>query len=327
MPYKLIPPAKRRGRTWYVRGTVAGTRFEYATGKTDRQEAEKWALNFVKGLEGDALSGNGPITFTAACEAFIDFRKPRKADEQWIRNLSKRLGSYPVSEIRHAHLVETANALFPKGSAATKNRQAITPAAAVLHYAAEQGWCEYRRFKRYKTARRSNRQPAKDQDMALLLANTEGHRHALLSVLYETGLRISDVLRLREGDIDATANRLLVSISKTDERASLAISQTLADLLAALPKPGGRLFPWAHRWSVYKWLKPLCKKLKITYTPHMSRHALASDLLAQGVPDKAAAEAGAWRDTRSLQRYQHVRPQSIPSRNVRDLKGERAIRD
>lgn len=317
MPYKLIPPGKR-GKSWYVRGTVAGRRFEVATGTPDRQAAEKWAIEYVAAIESDPLSG-GAVTYASATTAFIEFRKPGRADEKWLNDLSNHLGSLPIDSIRHAHLVDAANALFPKGSNATKNRQAITPASSVLHYAAEQGWCEYRRFKRYKTPRRSSRTPAKDQDMALLLANTEGVQHLLLTVLYETGLRIGDAIRLRQGDIEGS--RIMVRISKTDERASLPISATLADLLAASPKPGGKVFPWAYRSGVYRWLRPLCKRLKVTYTPHMSRHALASDLLAQGVPDKAAAEAGAWRDTRSLQRYQHVRPQSIPSRDVGAIRG------
>jgi len=325
MPYKLHPPGDR-GKFWVARGTICGQRFEVSAGTLDRAAAERFAIKFVAGLESDPLTGDREITFAGACAAFLDFRKPGKADKKWIEMLSNHLGQFQVSEIRHAHLVDAANALFPKGSGATKNRQAITPASAVLHYAAEQGWCEYRRFKRYKTARRSNRQPAKDSDMSLLLDNTEGHKRLLLSILYETGLRISDVLRLRAGDVDPSGRRIMVQISKTDERASLAISESLAAMLAGANTDGDRLFPWAHRSGVYKWLGPLCKRLGVAYTPHMSRHALASDLLEQGVPDKAAAEAGAWRDVRSLQRYQHVRPQSIPSRDAGTLRGKRDVK-
>jgi integrase len=57
----------------------------------------------------------------------------------------------------------------------------------------------------------------------------------------------------------------------------------------------GRLFPWPSRWSVYRWLRSICKATGTTYTPHQSRHALATALLERGVPDKQAAEYGAWR--------------------------------
>ena len=67
--------------------------------------------------------------------------------------------------------------------------------------------------------------------------------------------------------------------------------------------PGGKLFPWASRHSVYKWLRPLARNLKLTYTPHMSRHAMASDLYAEGSDVARIRERGLWRDDRSVRRY------------------------
>jgi hypothetical protein len=77
-----------------------------------------------------------------------------------------------------------------------------------------------------------------------------------------------------------------------------------------------RVFPWATRRGVYAWLKPLVKKLDVTYTPHMSRHALATAAGAAKIPDKEAALLGVWQDPRSLRRYQHVRPDPIPGRTA-----------
>lgn len=77
------------------------------------------------------------------------------------------------------------------------------------------------------------------------------------------------------------------------------------------------------RRGVYAWLKPLTKRLGVTYTPHMSRHALATAADAAQIPDKRAPELGVWRDARSLHRYQHVRPQPIPGREAGALAGAR----
>ena len=34
----------------------------------------------------------------------------------------------------------------------------------------------------------------------------------------------------------------------------------------------GYVFPWRTRSGVHKWLRPLTRKLKVTFTPHMARH-------------------------------------------------------
>ena len=76
---------------------------------------------------------------------------------------------------------------------------------------------------------------------------------------------------------------------------------------------------WSTNRGVYGWLKPLTDKLGVRYTPHMSRHKLATDADAANIPDKRAALLGVWQDPRSLHRYQHVRPDAIPGRNAGKL--------
>lgn len=79
----------------------------------------------------------------------------------------------------------------------------------------------------------------------------------------------------------------------------------------------GRFFPWTTGRGVYSWLKPVRDRLGVHYTPHMSRHKLATD--AAQIADKRAAELGVWQDPRSLHRYQHVRPVPIAGRAVDKL--------
>lgn len=317
MPWKLLPPGRRRKRSpfWYVRGTIGGERFEVSTGKADRASAEVWAAEYVARL-GRANDPSPVASFRDAAAAFIAFKRPKLDDERLIKRLQAWFGDRPVNTITHAQIVEAATALHPTGANATRNRKVVGPAAAVLHYAADQGWCSYRRIAKFKVSRKSPREPVSAADMARLMAAAEGQQRLLLALLYETGLRITDALSITWADVDLQAARLKVQISKTDERASLPLSQSLVVLLANAENKAGRLTTWTNRVSVYHWLRPLCRRLGIKYTPHLSRHALASDLLAAGVPDKAAAEYGVWRDPRSLHRYQRVRPENRPDRDV-----------
>lgn len=317
MGYKLLPPGTRRNNIFYiVRGTIAGRRFETRTDAATREAADRWALRFIAGLERESVSGP-VLTFTQAAQAYIALKRPRPDDEKHILLLGRWFASKPLREILGADLVTAAHALKPRAADATKNRAIITPASAVLHYAAEQGWCGYGRHRRLKVSRRSPRRPASEDTMRLLLANTEGHRHLLLAWLYETGVRITDSLRLHDGDLDLPRCQVRAGASKTDDHSTIAISPELAAMLANTPRcAGGKVFPWRDRHGVYRWLRKLTRRLGVTYTPHLSRHALATDLRALGWDMRAIAERGIWRDERSAGRYTHHHATDTPGRSV-----------
>jgi integrase len=351
MSYKLIPPGKRRNRHYWLRGTIAGERVEVSTGCETRQATQAWAADYVARLEGQRVPGIGEVAAFERAAELYKAAHPHlsKGDIRLVDAVAKYFGDKGKAchEVVHADLVAASDELKPGRSASTKNRKVIGPAAAVLHYAANNQWCTYQRIEKFWVSRKSNREPARDEDLALLIANVEApprrkkfgrkadynvaFKRLLLLMLYELGLRIGHLLTVRWDDVDLQAARLKVRIPKSDEIASLELSPVivteLANLTSAIgadrPALGrrvdrrGRLFPWTTNRGVHAWLKPLTDRLGIKYTPHMSRHKLATD--AQVLPDKKAAELGVWKDPRSLHRYQHVRPEAIPGRSAATL--------
>ena len=331
MPHKLLPPGSR-GPCWYLRGTDAGGRFEVSTGKETRKDAEGWADRYLLERARQRVPGTGEtVGFSDAARFYKAFANLTRLDERLIDRVAAHFQDTDCRTIVHAQIVGAAEALLPGRSASTKNRKVIGPTAAVLHYAAGQRWCEYQRLAKFKVSRKSSRTPARDEDVAKLMANVEQHRvkkrgrkkdrnvahkRLLLAMLYETGLRLGHLLAVGWPDIDLTTGRIRVRIAKSDETASVPISSPVVVLLANLPTKTGRLFPWSTNRGVYGWLKPLTDKLGITYTPHMSRHALATAAADAQIPDKKAAELGVWQDARSLHRYQHVRPEAIAGRDA-----------
>lgn len=338
MPYTLVPPGKR-GASWYVRGRDASGKFEFSTGQKSRGRAAAWADAFIAERARRRVPGQGEVVgFARAAEAYKASRRLSPSDAALVDAVAAHFADNDdCRKLNHASLTDAAHALRPAGSDATKNRKVIVPAAAVLHYASEQKWCEYQRLKKFREPRRSSRAPASDETLRLLIANAEApprtkptgrtadhrlaHKRILLGMLYELGLRITDLLRIDWSAIDLPAARVKVRISKTDEFASLELSPALVAALASLPEQRGRLFPWSTRRGVYAWLGPLTRRLGVTYTPHLSRHALATAALEAQIPDKRAAELGVWRDTRSLHRYQHARPDAIPGRSAGSVLG------
>lgn len=335
MPYKLYPPGTR-GPTWYVRGTDSSGEFEAATGKETERAATRWVEEIL--LPDRArrrVPGSGEAVGFKSAATFYKAAKPHlsRADIRRIDAVAEEIGDLDCRSIVHARLVAAADALKPGASDSTKNRHVIGPAAAVLHYAAENKWCEYQRLRKLKESRKSNRQPATPETMARLIAHLEDppealapqwkgvdpnlpYKRILLAMLFETGLRLGHLLSVVWERIDLSAGRVGVDIPKSDELALVPISPVVVTLLANLPEAekSGRLFPWHTNTGVYHWLDRVRDRAGVHYTPHLSRHALAT--AAQDIPDKKAAELGVWKDTRSLHRYQHVKPDAIPGRDA-----------
>jgi integrase len=329
MGYKLHPPGTRRNNAFYVvRGTVCGHRFEAITRTTDRGQAEKFAVEYIAELAKE----NGvekPKTFCDAADAYIAFKKPRKLDLTAIVRLKTFFGpSRLLKDVGGADLVRAANALLPQGSNAHKNRTVITPGSSIMHYAAEEGWCGYSRHRRFKVSRKSNRKPASPGAVQKLLESTTGKKRLLIAWLYETGQRITDSVRLHDDQLDLLNAKAFMKSSKNDDGAWIDLSPELVAMLAnEVREPGGYVFPWRSRHSVYRWLRPLVRELDITYTPHLSRHALATDLRALGWDLKAIAERGVWRDERSAARYVHHHATGTAGRSVGRVTGDAGHRE
>lgn len=322
MVYKLIAPGTRRNnKTYIVRGTVGGRRFEARSDATTQKAAHEWARRYEDRLESETVSGPA-VTFRQAAGAYVSSKRLRKQDDRYIERLTAFFGNKLVASMVGADLVAAAHALASGTSDANKNRAVIGPASAILHYAAEQGWCNDRRHRRMKVSRLSPRRPAPPETMRLLLGNTGGAKRLLLAWLYETGQRITDSVRLTFEDLDLQGARAVIRSSKTDDMGEIGLSPELVAMLATATRyPGNKLFPWKSRHSVYKWLRPLTRALGVSYTPHLSRHALATDLRALGWDMRAIAERGGWRDERSAGRYVHHRSIDTAGRSVGKISG------
>lgn len=337
MQYKLQPPGKR-GPCWYIRWTDdRGKDRERSTGADTRKGAETFAERYFGELARRRVPGAGEtVGFPRAAEAY-KAAKPHLS-RQDIRKVDAVAGYFSDNDdcrlLTHAHLVDAAEALKPGRTNATKNRFVIGPGAAVLHYAARNKWCSYEPIEKFEVSRKSNRQPATEDTMARLVRHLEdppeelapqykkaggvdphlAYKRILLAILYDTGLRLGHTLSIEWPRIFLADGRIGVDVPKSDELALVPISPATVALLANLPEADktDRLFPWTTSRGVYPWLARAKKRAGVHYTPHLSRHALAT--AAQDIPDKKAAELGVWLDPRSLHRYQSVKPEAIPGR-------------
>lgn len=304
MPLYLIPPGKRKGNRFYLaRGQVGGRGIEVSTKTRDETAARRFAAELELKLLNSRLPEPGEdVTFVKAAELYIAYRDPPKYDRKRITRLNNAIGKKLIRNLRHADIIDAANLLYPNGVSATKNREAIRPAAAILHYAANNGLCGWLRIPLFKEARPKTR--ATTQDVARkLISGVDGKKRLLLLWLFRQGPRISDALKIKTEDIDPRRRTVTRHIGKTDEHVEEPLHAEVVRELGKNLAPG-YLFPWRTRFGVYKWLRPYVKRLWVKFTPHMARHSLGKWLNEDGAPLRTIMDTLHHRDVKSSARYQ-----------------------
>jgi integrase/recombinase XerD len=146
---------------------------------------------------------------------------------------------------------------------------------------------------------------------------------ALIEVLYATGLRVTELIRLRAGDLNLEAGYLSTTgkgnkqrIVPIGDQASAWLAQYIRDARPALA--GKRSSPWLFvnakgggsltRVGFWKILKGYGAKagLPRTLSPHVLRHSFATHLLEHGADLRSIQMMLGHADLSTTQIYTHV---------------------
>ncbi len=305
MSIRLYAPGTRKGnRFWLARITVDGRRVEVSTATIDKASAQRWAREFERRIRQDRPPRPGEaVTFTRAADAYLAYRDPNRAEQRRVERVKAMLGHRSVGDLRQADLVDAARQLQPRGAPATRNREVIRPAAAILHYAAKNGWCDWLRVELFREPRPKTRAVSIEAAGAAIANADDDDLRLLLVWLFRQGDRISDALRVSWDEIDLQATTVRMRIGKTDRWRLAPLHIELIPLLGNCTEKTGRLFRWETKSGVYKPLRALCTKIGIKITPHMARHSMATWMAAAGVNLRTIMAAGGWQDVKSVVRY------------------------
>lgn len=314
MPLHLVPPGKRKDNRFYlVRGTVSGRDIEVSAKTADLKAARKFARDFEAALAQDRLPRPGEaVTFKTAAALYaeareIDLGDNRHPDARRLNRLVAVIGGKLVGDIRHADLVAAAAQLHPNKAPATKNREIMRPAAAVLHYAAENDFCPWLRIKLFREPRPKTRAVSEDTAALVVQAAPDGARRLFLLWSFHLGTRISDTLAVEWPNIDLSRQTVRMRIGKRNGLwTEKPLHPEIFEALAAIPEDGRGLhvFPWRTKSGVYRWLRPLVGGIGIAFTPHMARHSLGTWLNAKGEGLRTIMGALDHADPKSSIRYQ-----------------------
>lgn len=303
MPIKI----HKRGKVWHYRGTVAGRRLRGSTGAEEKAVAQRIAAEHEKREWTRHLDGPGAtLTFAQAAILYREAQKPTR----FLEKVEDHFRDTPVREITAGAIRQAAIRLYPNAGPATRNRQAIVPAQAIINHAAELEWCPPIRVRRFPVATKT-KEPVTVEWVEAFAANASPHLGALCIFMFSTGARISEAIAMRWADIDLSAATALIRQTKVNvERVAHLPPQAVA-ALASIDGPRDadrKVFRYSSRETArHVWESAIARAGIKPLTFHSCRHGFATALLRNGIDVVTVAKMGGWADvSQVVKTYGHA---------------------
>ncbi|MPY70856.1 MAG: tyrosine-type recombinase/integrase [Alphaproteobacteria bacterium] len=335
MPLKLIPPREGRSKNWRIRGTYLGVPVDRSAGTDRRALAGQILKRLERDIERGAVTAPAPQGFAAATVEYL--KACPAAEVPRVSRLLEHFGDVAFETIDNAAARDCAKAFYPDGPTtfrspvnATINREVIGPLAAIVHLAAELGWCAYVRFKRFPEPRgrirldepatieaflealpvmRAPRRRRKRPDLRDREGPTRYPRAAAL-FLFCTGARSTEMRALPPSRTALNRNHATLVDTKNGDDRGVYLPDRLVAMMREIPiDPGDApLFGYTRREQLIEdWAEARGKVPEAAgLTPHGARHCWAGWMRQGGADLKALMEFGGWKDAKSVMRYTAV---------------------
>jgi integrase len=338
MPLTIVPPKAGRTPNYHIRGRYLGVAINRSAGTPDRRLAVKIKRRIEQEIEAGTYTPSSGLTFLAAAVAYMK----AGGERTFLGPIIEYDGAYAIRDKGVATIVQQdldhiADALHPKNTAQSRNRQVYTPIIAVLHRAGID-----RRFKRPKgwQGKKSKSFLEYDQAFNLLEAAEAIDREfgLLCYTLLYTGRRIGDLLnddtRLR--NLNLQRAELYLRNTKNGEPVTVHLPPVIVEKFKAMPprpsRPSGmsqvgagvpflgrdpdqRIFRFHQGGYLRGVLAEAMKRAGLSFPKrergfHLFCHTYATWMLRGGLDNFGLARTGRWKDPRSPEGYLHTRVSS-----------------
>jgi integrase len=305
MPLKLYSP---RGRSPYysVRGTYLGVYVNRSTKAGKRALAIKALRQIERDIESGAFAVKGEATFASAAMSYMN----AGGDRRFLKPLLEHFRDEPISRIDQAAVDGAALVLYPRASAATRNRQVYTPVCAILRRAGER-----RDFRRPMgsggTKQTAWLWPEQAEAIFAEAEKLDKEFAALLIVLCYTGLRLSEALNLTWDNVRLADGYAYVPDTKNDEPRAVFLPPVVVAALGNCQPSGERVYRFRKSGHLYSLLRVAAIRAGVNLPTrsafHVLRHTYATWMRRYAGADETTLIAtGAWKDKKSVARYTHA---------------------
>lgn len=294
----------------YAVGTFNGKRIRKSLGARDPERAQEQCALYEAKLWKRHNFGEAAVrTFEEAAVSYLE----QGGERRYVANVLKHFKGRAVGSIMPAEIRGAALVLYPKATAATRNRQVVTPARSIINHAHDLGWCGPVKVKQFDVPRSKKNKPVDSDWMAKFLAEADKsglpHLSACVLFMQQTGARVSEAINLLGEHVDLPSRIAVLAKTKTDEWSPRYLTAELVVRINALGlAEGERVFSYTDRQAVNRRIKAVCKRAEIEpRSSHAAgRHTFATKAINGGAKIKEAMDAGGWKSAALfMQTYVH----------------------
>lgn len=307
MPLKLIKPREGKSPNWTIRGVYLGQHVDQTTGTPKRAVAIQELKRIEEKIERGRHVKRGEPTFADAALAYVE----ADGEKTYIRKLMEYFGETPISQIDQAAIDVAAVALYPNGSAATRNRSVYTPCSAMLKHI---GAIIALRRPKGSAGNRATAWLWPEQTEALFAEASKLNKdfETLLIVLTYTGMRLSEALKLEWNNVRLEDGFAYIPDTKNDEPRAVFLPPVAVAAMGNLSNnDASRCFRFAKGGHIYSLLRASAFRAGVDLPRrtafHLFRHTYGTWMRRYGGLDtRGLVGTGAWKDPKSADRYAHV---------------------
>lgn len=307
MPNLKVEP---REGIFYAVGTIAGKRIRESLKTRDREQADELCALLEARHWERAKYGEAKVrTFEEAAVSYMTQGGEGRFLNPVIRHFKGRmLASITPGEVRAMALK-----LYPNATAATRNRQAIVPARAVIRHAHSLGWCGSMSVELFPVPKSRKHKPVNKDWLATFVAQADKdklpHLSALVLFMNRTATRVSEALRVTGADVNVDKRTVVLGKTKEGEdEVRFLTADVLVRIVALNAGPDDRVFSYTDRCAVNRRIASVCERAGIeSRTSHsVGRHSYATNAMALGSKVKDAMDGGGWKTARLfMETYVH----------------------
>lgn len=309
MPLRLYPPRTGKTPNYQIRGTYYGVRVDRSAGTPDRAKARKELKRVEADIECGAYAPKGALTFAGAAKAYI----LAGGETRFLEPILKHFGTTPVANISQADIDSAAATLYPKASAATRNRQVYSPVSAVLKHNSVKF-----ELKRPKGASGETRVvwlwPEQVQALIAASHKLDPEFAIFVTLMVYCGPRLEEARNAKVDDLRLSEGFAFIGKTKNGDPRPIHLPPVVVAALGnhpdGLDRAGDRIFGFSRK-RLYELLEAALQAAGIVLPPgtkfHAFRHTFGTWMRRYaGLDAKGLVATGVWRDEKSAARYQHV---------------------